>query len=322
MRSSVGFFSIVLLATIFSIAGSGTTHAQLFDAGSVSIATSPHYPEPFAHVTAELSAYSYDLRGAGISWYINGVEHTESKNSNSLTFQAGDRGVEDVITAIITFPNGSTKTAKHTITPARVDVAIESNTLVPSFYRGRALPAANSTIRAVALPFTNTPPSRLTYTWSQNGRVLFGGARLGQNIAEFTIPYGGLSRLAVSIADETGTTFMQKTIEVRTVDPLLRFYEDNPLRGLSRVAIIDPLTLIGDETTIQAEAYYIDKSILDGNMFTEWKINGRAVENMSDDPQSITLRKEGGSGRFTVDFELRNLEALLQGIKDRFVIRF
>ena len=299
-----------------------STEAQTISQNNIHISTQPDYPEPFEEVTANLDAYSVSLLGATIAWYVDGAEDTECKNSHTCSVTTGERGSSLNITALITLANGQTKSAQHTITPARVDVIIEADTKTPLFYRGRALPSSGSTIRAIALPFTNTPSSRLTYTWALDGRVLFGGPVMGKDVAEFAIPFNGSGVISVAVADTSGKTFTKKSVEVRTVEPLLRFYEENPLRGLSRVALPGTYQLIGDEMTVRAEPYYMNADLSPTHTQTEWEINGTEVENPNNDPQTITLRSGGGTGSFDVSLQVRNLNELLQEAAGSFTVRF
>ena len=124
------------------------------------------------------------------------------------------------------------------------------------------------------------------------------------------------------MADKTGNVFTRKLIQVKTVEPVTVFYEDNPLRGMSRHAILDSQQLFGEEISIRAEPYYMDKNIFEANTLQEWEINGKKVTNPNTDKQNITLRAGGGTGSFTVEYHIRNLDNLLQGTRDQFRLTF
>lgn len=318
MKVYIALFTCVCGIFLFT----PSTDAQIIRAESVSIETSPVYPEPFSEMTALIRAHSLDLNGASIAWYANGEEMSECKNTRSCTYRTGERGAAINITALLTLRNGQTKTVRHSVIPARVDVVIEANTNTPAFYKGRTLPSSGSTIRAIALPFTDTPTSQLVYTWELNDRVLYGGPLLGKNIATFEIPFSGSGKISVAVARPGGPIFTKKTIEVPTVDPDIVFYEDNPLRGISRVALPSIYQLTGSEMTVRAEPYFMSADMTSADMRTEWEINGNTVDNPSADPRVITLRSGGGTGSFNVEFHIQNLGTLLQDVRDSFTIRF
>lgn len=299
-----------------------TTHAQTLGSTNASIATDPQYPEPNTRVALTLNAYTYDQLGSSIAWYINGVEDVTKRNKRDIEITVGDYSDTTEIIARLTLADGRVIDTKRTITPTRVDIVLESDTTVPLFYKGRALPSPGSTIRAVAIPVSRHTPSELTYTWKLNNNAIHKGPLRGQNTAEFTLPYGGDAMVSVEVADTNGVAFAKKNVQIVAVEPEMHFYETNALRGLSRNALSSPYQLIADEITVRAEPYFMTKNIFEGEVHTEWEINGGSVSNPSLDPQNLTLRKSGGRGSFRVEFHIRNLENLLQGVREDFIISF
>ena len=309
----VGLF---LMTPLFS-------HAQLSQSDtSAAIRVTPAYPEPNTSVTLTLEAYTYNQNGSSISWYIDGIEDVGKKNQREVELIVGDYTDATEVIARLTLADGTAIDIKRSIMPTRIDIVLEADTLVPLFYKGRALPSAGSVIRAVAIPVSRHTPSELTYTWRLNNKSLHKGPLRGQDTAEFELLYGGEATISVEVADPNGVVFAKKIVQVNTVEPEMYFYETNVLRGLSRHALFSPHQLIGNETTVRAEPYYMDKHILEKDVHMEWKINGSTVENPSSDPQNITLRNNGGTGSFKIEFHIRNLENLLQGIREDFTLTF
>lgn len=313
----VGVFCVVTFTGAFSIAG-----AQGVATGNFAITTNPSYPEPHDRIDAKLITGGQDRLGAALSWYVDGVEETSCKNESSCPVTVGGAGSETVLSAHLTLASGQIRKVERTIVPTRVDLVVEALTDTPVFYKGRTLPSGQSTIRAVALPFSGTAPSRLTYSWSLDGKPLPGGSQMGKDTVTFTMPFGGSGRIAVTVTDEQGRTISKKSTEIRTVDPLIVFYEDNPLRGLSRMALPKGYQLIGEEVTVRAESYFMNTGMQNSNTDISWQINGEPVNNPSDDPQTITLRSGGGAGNFRVGFFMRNLDGLLQEVRDSFMVNF
>ncbi|MDC1205590.1 hypothetical protein N8083_01960 [Candidatus Pacebacteria bacterium] len=309
-------FSLLLTATHY-------VHAQSsFNVTNLNIIASPAYPEPFAEVELKLDAYSINTTGSTISWFIDGVEQIDARNTRKMNLIVGDLGETVAIRVELKPLQGAAITIKHKITPARVDIVVEADTLVPLHYKGRALPSNGSIVRAIALPATGVDPATLTYKWSVNNSPLYGGSLVGRNVALFKAPLKDEMLLSVEVGNRDGTVLTSKTTHIEIPEAELHFYEDNPLRGLSRNAIRSPHTLVGDEITVRAEPYFMSKDIFALSPHIEWKIDNETIANPSENPQTITLRGDGGNGRFTVDFHIRNLANILQGVQDDFIIAF
>jgi len=302
------------------------TNAQFGDIGQtgVTLATQPRIPEPFTETTIEMTAFSFDTVGSSITWLIDGVEDVSARNQRVITLTTKALGEATEITNIMRLRSGVEIITTETIIPARVDIVLEAETLVPAFYKGRPLPSIGSTVRAIAIPQTNNnaAPAAYSYEWRLGNEVLFNGPITGINVAEFEIGLNKNETLAVSVTDRSGVLVAHKTIVIPVTEPEVVFYEENPLRGVTGIALPSPYYLVGEETTVRAEPFYMSSNIFSANPLIEWEIDGRTVTNPSTDPQYLTLRKTGGIGSARVSFHIRNLQQLVQGVEDRFVIQF
>ncbi|RLC08257.1 MAG: hypothetical protein DRI24_23635 [Deltaproteobacteria bacterium] len=104
--------------------------------------------------------------------------------------------------------------------------------------------------------------------------------------------------------------------------PELHFYEENPLRGLQEKAVGNNLYLLGEETTVSGEPYYM-RSELDslGTSF-DWEIDGRSVPTNSDRPNAITLQRIGESGSSNIKLEIITKGNLPQFVRGAFRLLF
>jgi hypothetical protein len=311
------------LLIVFLFFGWQTAFAQfgMVDTNA-KLAFSPQFAEPKQNVNVSLEAYAMDTTGATITWYLNGIEQTEFKNLRNISFTTGSVGETVRVSVEVRMRNGQTLSLSESITPSRVDIIVEADTLVPLHYAGRALPSGGSQVRLIAITDTNLNPQNLTYRWNVNDTVLYGGSIVGKNVASFIAPRDRSVLVRVEIFDNNGKTIAKKLKEVVIATPELIFYELNPLRGISNNAVFNPHLLVGEEMTVRAEPYYMDKNILPSDLLTEWEINRDQINNPSQDKQEITLRPSGGTGNFTVNFHIRNLKNYLQGAEDSFVVGF
>ncbi len=326
--SKVSLYFVLLLfvlAFVFSYA-TQYTKAQSFLGENIGIAliAKPQFPAPYSVVEVSLDDYSVETTGASIAWYIDNVEQKEDRNERTLSFSAGALGEKTVVKVVLTRSSAPTLTSSLGIVPTVVDVVLEANTHVPSFYAGRPLPSSESTVRATALVHTNTaiPESVYTYTWSQGSTVLFGGPRKGKNSIELPVPRFSNDPLIVEVVDSTGTLVGRKSITINAVDPELHFYEYSPLRGLSRKEVMSPLPLIGEETTIHGEPFFMHTTISDRSADFLWKINDQETSHDEGAPNAITLRHVGGAGSAQVGLSIITKEQMPQFVEKFFQLVF
>ena len=219
---------------------------------------------------------------------------------------------------VFLFPTGIV-TAQESI---QVDLIMEADSRTPSFYAGRALPVANQQLQITAIPHSSSgmSPGGFTYRWKLNNTILFGGpvAKLSQII--IVVP-DRPSILGVTVYGTNGSEVGSAYVEIQPAQPELYFYEDNPLRSMSRTAINGTHILVGDETTVRAEPYFTASNISSNAITLKWTLDGQVIQNFGSDMQALTLRGTGGGGKARVGFELRNTTSL-QFLQDFFTIQF
>ena len=323
MRFSIP--SVVLLAFFASLLFLGTfvfVHAQSLPTNA-SLQLTPQFPEPQKEVRVSLNAYSVDTTGATISWYVDGVEMKGLRNEREISITTGGLGSSQSVRALVTRGGTTILSLSKEVRPVVLDLVIESNSYVPYFYKGRALPTPSSRIRVVAIPQTGKAgsPSNFTYTWKQNGNVVFGGPILGKQVAEFDLTLFAGNTIEVSVADGTRTVIGKRIITIPRVEPEVHFYTDNPLRGLSGRAVGDDFVMLGDEETIHAEPFFLDyRGSLQSSSFS-WQING-AEANPNTDHHTMTLRKVGGEGTARLEVLIQTITKIPQYVRGGFTLFF
>jgi len=323
------YITLLILATIaipavpqISLAQfSGTSFQQT---NPSSLILSPRYPEPNELVKVTLNDYSVNTNGSTIAWFIDGEEQTAARNNRELSFTAKKLGEETQIVARTSLPNGTTLTAQQTVRPIRLDILVEADSSTPYFYKGRAVPALGGSVQVTALPFIgeDRDPESFSYKWQVGSKVEGGGSRFGKNTITFAAGFERQTLIFVDVFDTNGILLTSESIYIPLAQPELYFYEVNPLRGLSEIAINKNFIFIGDEIKVRAEPFFIDNALFRNNPFQEWKLNSSKISNPSDDQQEITLRRTGETGSFTLEYHVRNLKQLLQGVKKSVTINF
>ena len=207
--------------------------------------------------------------------------------------------------------------------PNRVDILVNANTSVPSFYLGHRLPSSGSTITLTALPsIQNTiSPKSYRYLWKRDGKVQNGGISSALNTFSFSTTLELRVTVSVDVVDANGRTVVSNTQLIPIVTPEIYFYEQNPLQGLLLNAVPNSYTIIGDEVTLRAYGYFMDSTITADNLSAVWSINDRKVI-VGEDPYLITLQKQNQLQKSQLIFHLRNLQELLQGGEKSVTLNF
>ena len=302
------------------------THAQIgasIAEPGISIKITPTYPEPDTAFTASLDDYSSIDRVTNIAWKVDGEVIPLAANLRELNLRSKGDGQSTVIEAVVTYSTGRTQTIKQTVTPRYLDIIVEAQTKTPSFYLGRSLPSADSTVNLTAvLSNTAIANGNLLYTWRLNNTVIGGGAQRGKNKTSITTPAGTAFLIGLEVSTLTGEILARRTVSVPSVSPTLHFYEKSSLYGLSNRSV-SSLNLTGDSITMQAEPYNLAIETYNLPDLVEWKINGAVVRNPNQNPYEITLTADNQTfSASTIDFHVRNLSSLLQGARGQFKLNF
>lgn len=292
-----------------------------FAQSGASIVLSPEFPGPNEPYTASLGGV-YEP-GATVRWFIDNKEDKISASKKTISLTASDLNSKQSIRALILTRNGVSIKVEKTVIPVRVDILIDANTVAPAFYGGRHLPSSGSSMSAQALVFQGTSKSTnaLSYVWTIGDNVQNGGFATTDNSVSFTTGFENSILVGVSVL-QNGQTIAMKSVFVPIIKPEILFYEKNPLRGLSYVALHNPHIFIGDELQLRAEGYFMSNDIALKNILQEWKINNVKTQGDAENPQEITLRKQGTTGTSNISFQIRNLQQLLQGVVGSISVQF
>jgi hypothetical protein len=252
--------------------------------------------------------------------YYGGTKLDWAFNMRSITLEAPSVGKTAEIKAVLQLPSGTTEVVATEITPLYLDIIIEPQTHVPSFFVGRALPSPGSTVNATALLSSNTLlTGDYLYTWRLNNAVVEGGPLRGGNRVSFTMPQDSYSTLSVTVTKLDGTVLARRAITLPSVAPKLLFYEVSTLYGMLERALQSPFPFLGNNTTFRAEPYYLDSAVFNSPNLVQWYIDGQeALSN--NNPYSITLGRTGELKQTELMFRVQSTTKLLQGAKQSLIL--
>ncbi len=315
----LGFFTLLFLLSVPFL-----SMAQIGFEPQNELTISPAYPKPGESFTVKVDDYAGGLFGAQISWYYNGAEVPNSLNQRSVTLNAVSLGQQGVVEAVFLTQTGAEQKLQKVIKPIYVDLIIEPQTRVPEWYEGRALPSFGSQINATVLVDDGdiVSPQNLIYSWSMNSKPVHGGPVRAQHKTSFPAPRGTDMILSVSVSRVNGEVLASRATRIPIVEPDLLFFERHSLYGLQKFPIKSSLGLIGNTVMIQAEPFNLDTRVYNRPDIATWDINGVETNNGASSPYQITLQPSGAGGTSRVNFHVRSLETLSQGVDSSVNITF
>jgi hypothetical protein len=320
---SIATLLLFSLCFALSLLAPKVMHAQSFLSGDngLRLILSPQFPVPHSEVTVSVDDYSIETLGSTITWYVDGKEIKEVTNERAITVTTGALGKKSEVRVLVTNAKSPAFSATQSISPTVVDVTLESDTYVPSFYKGRALPSRESSVKALAVVHDDTtlPDSRYTFKWTLNDAVLHGGPVTGKSSTNFTMPRYDGGRLTVEVFNTDSVLVGKRTLVLNPTELEMHFYENSPLRGLSQKEIRDTYALTREEVTIYGEPYFMNTNIISPSLAdVVWEINGEKVQSSTEAPNTITLKRVGESGSAQVSCSIVTKTRIPQFVRGTF----
>lgn len=205
-----------------------------------------------------------------------------------------------------------TTTQLNRATNGEVDIIVEAETYVPSFYKGRAEPTSGNLIKAIAIP-TGTDTSNMTYRWSVNGQPI----QSQEQSVTFSAPIGNNFILRVTVIKD-GMFWSDKNETISLSRPEVILYEENALRGLGTIAIGKDFSLIGEEATIRAVPFFTGAQA-QSNLTGNWTVDDQTV--ISTDWRKLSfVRPEEPNSRYFVELNIFNRLNLNESAKNSFYL--
>ncbi len=280
---------------------------------AVSIALTPAHPAPGDPVHLEARSSAYDLSQSTLTWRVNGKVFASGEGTTSADVVAGGLGSEIDVSADVIAPDGTESFAQVVIIPTEVDLLFDSDSYVPPFYHGRALPSAGTNIHLEAVPHFMGSNGKvfsagdLTYTWKRNDEII--AAISGKGRFSVIVPAPvlfGTDIIVVEVASVDGTLSGEASVRIPSVEPLLSLYEDHPLYGLMYNRALGAETVIPDtEMTFAAMPYFAQgSSAADRALQYAWRVNGTPVTADATRSNELTINATNSNGLAQVALEL------------------
>lgn len=282
---------------------------------------SPRNPEPYQNTTITITSYSTDLNKASITWQKGKELLLSGTGRTSYSFKTTGPNTTMVFDITIK-PAGSISmiNKRVSISPSEIELLWEPvNSYTPPFYKGKALPTKGSSIKAVAIPNTNTIKSNLgsiSYTWKNNNEVVEDSSGYNKNYYLFKddIYSGDGNNITVVASSVENNYTAEKSINIPIYSSRVLFYKKSPTEGvLYNNNIKNNYIMSEDEMTVVAEPYYLDIKNKWNAFSYDWKINGSAIQTPLSKTE-LTIRPSSRGGYATINVAFDNANDLFQKI--------
>ena len=322
-------FLLLCLVVVFILSG-----VKVFAASSSSILVNiaPPNPAPGEDVSITLSSYANNLDSVLITWSVNGTSILSGIGKKTFLVKAPPAGSFASIRAVISLPEGELEKT-ITIRPNEMILLWQAtDSYVPPFYKGKALPTIDSEIKVVAMPEIKSSvggalvnSKNMTYIWKKDYTNDQEASGYGKNSFVYTNDYLENSNTISVVA---GTTDQKSTaeasIDVGTVDPKIVFYKNDGKMGTIWEQALSDQYRITVAEVVEAVPYFISpKELQHPNLVWNWYINDNIVPVPIYRKNFMPLRVEGGvSGTSKLKLIIENVSRIFQSASKEISIEF
>ncbi len=306
-----------------------TPKASAISANSISVNVSPENPAPNQDVTVTLSSYSANLDTVMITWYVDGKNSASGVGKKTFYLKAPASG-STVVRATMAFPDGSVDTSV-TIRPSVMVLLWQADdSYVPPFYKGKALPGAESEVKVVAMPEIKSgtnlvSPLNMTYTWQKDYNNDAEDSGYAKNSMTYINDYlDSTNNISVTASTLDQQNNSQASIDIGEADPQILFYRsDAKLGTLWDNALGDTFSISGNEI-LEASPYFLSpKEVNHPRLIWNWSINDNIVSVPTYNPNFLPLKiQPGTSGISNIKLQIKNKDKIFENASKEINIEF
>lgn len=312
--------SLLYLTTILIVFGIFALEAKAASSSSILVNVVPPNPAPYEDTNITLNSYSNDLDSVLITWSVNNKSALSGIGKKSFSLKAPVAGLEAVVLAIISLPEGEVET-KIIIRPAVMTLLFQANdSYVPPFYKGKALPTPDSEIKVVAMPEVRSgsvlvDPKNMTYSWKKDYSNDAEGSGYGKNFFIYTNDYledSNNIRVTASTVDQKYSN--EANITINAVQPKILFYKnDNTIGTVWERALASSHRIQSSDILVAIPYFISPKEIQNPRLIWNWFINDNMVNVSGFKKNFMPLQvQEGTSGTSRLKLVIENMDKIFQ----------
>src|SRR3989344_1687825 len=263
---------------------------------SFSVAFRPEAPNPNEAVDVEVTSFAFDRELASYRWFVDGVLQRDESGKGRwfLSLPGIAEGTSQTIRAEVTTPLGVTRSQSITLAPVTTALYWWTNTLVPPWYKGKALPTSGAQVTLLALPNVRNTSS-IRYRWEFHNAPDQKASGIGKATYSFPISYTLPETLEIAMDDVSGGAFQKTTsITVEPVRPSVGIYELRPRRGALTARYADAVAAAAGGTLEFIAIPFFFPFGSDRYLRYEWTSNRKMLVGEPPDPWHFILKSIAG----------------------------
>lgn len=286
----------------------------------LSLAANPSSPSPNQRVTVAANTPTFDKDTAYFSWTVDGTPRPDLSGQGKSSFFLTAGAVGSSVRASVFVERDAGGSLTGSIVIKTVDLALPwfADTLVPRWYKGKALPIPESIVTIVALPQfgSGLKPENLIYRWGLDDQedILVGAGKQTFRVKTSDLPD---TSHHVTVTVENINKDIQKKGEVFIVsgNPLVNIYPSSPLGGIeSRSAGSVIATVKRGLFDFAAEPFFLNISSKKTVPFL-WTAGGLETTGLAKNPDFLTLDITGlPAGSVPISVSVANVSPILSKI--------
>lgn len=321
----------IFLVIIILISGSFFVSKSL--AGSpndIIVTMTPPNPTPGQTVNISLNSYLYNLDSVLITYLVNNKKVTEGVGKKSFSLQAPDLSGESTVLVNINLPDGNIQLRLVVKSSNMVMLWQANDSYVPPFYKGKAMPIPDSSIKVVAMPEmlsgkTMLDPNNMTYNWKLDYSNDGESSGYAKNYFIYNNDYlEKVNNVSVDVSTTDQNYSLGGEINISTTKPKIVFYKrDKDLGTMFDNAIPENYVVKQSETLEVAPYFMSPNNPLNPLLTWTWSINDAPVYLNSLFPNILPLQKtEGVSGNAKINLVIENKYRVFQTTKKELNVSF
>ncbi|MBI3631222.1 MAG: hypothetical protein HY221_02695 [Candidatus Sungbacteria bacterium] len=273
-------------------------HAQVAPP-PLSLSASPSSPGPGEQIFIQAATPSFEKDSVFFDWTVEGRARPDLSGlgKNTITLTAGNLGSTISVSVDITrSSSGETGKASLRITVADLSLLWTAETIIPPWYRGKALATPGSVVDIIASPEfvidgAQVAPENLIYHWTMDDQTdaLVGVGKQIFPIKTSDIPQTS-HQIQVVVEDPDQRIRKQGQIFILSGSPHITIYPYTPLGGVEprTNTSFAPPSRKGGLLDVIAEAFFFPVATKHDLSFS-WTVFGAPVAGAVADPGLLTI---------------------------------
>lgn len=256
-------------------------------------AASNQNPDPGETVTIQVTSFSFDMARAQYQWSRDGAVEKDASGTGRSTFAltAGKEGTAKTVGVRVTTADGQSRSKSMIIRTASTSFYWWTDSVIPYWYKGKALPSLKSRVTLLATPNVANAGA-LNYQWQFNSNIAASASGVGKSSFTFTLGFPVQERIDVTMKDAAGSFQKTAGIGIAPVSPLVGIYQVKPLRGVAFEELLSVFSApAGDPYNFQASPFFFPQSRL-ANLQYQWALNGQTITGTFDKPWIFILKSK------------------------------